>query len=367
MRVFRAKAPLRVSFAGGGTDVPPFPEQEGGLVLSATINRYAYGALVPRSDSKIQIESVDFGMALNYGAEDEILFDGRLDLAKAAIRKLGRGGYDLFLHSDAPPGSGLGSSSAVMVALIGLLKEFHGRPLTDYEVAELAFDLERKDLGIQGGLQDQYAATFGGFNFIEFEGDRVIVNPLRISPEVIHELEHNMVLVYTGKTRSSDGIIADQSNRWQAGEERALAGLRAGKDLAVAMKNALLQRRLDDFGDLLGSAWEEKKKMSPKISNDFIDEAYAEARKHGALGGKVTGAGGGGYMLFCCPFQRKHQVASALSAMGGQIAAFEFTPNGLTTWSIHEREHSRTQRHRGARLRADGRPPDQGRHPAARA
>jgi D-glycero-alpha-D-manno-heptose-7-phosphate kinase len=325
-----------VSFAGGGTDVPPFPEREGGLVLSATINRYAYGALAPRSDAEIHLESVDFGMSLKYGLDEELIFDGKLDLAKAAIRKLGRGGYDLFLHSNAPPGSGLGSSSAVMVTLIGLLTEYHKQPLTDYDIAELAFDVERKDLGIQGGLQDQYAATFGGFNFIEFEPHRVIVNPLRIPSDVIHELEHNMLLCFTGKTRASDRIIDDQTSRWTGGDDQALEGLRAGKELAVAMKNALLQRRLNDFGDLLGAAWEQKKKMSPKISNSFIDTAYAEARKHGALGGKVTGAGGGGYMLFYCPFQRKHRVADALVAMGGEVTEFEFTSNGLTTWSIHE-------------------------------
>jgi D-glycero-alpha-D-manno-heptose-7-phosphate kinase len=336
MRVIRAKAPLRVSFAGGGSDVPPFPEQEGGLVLSATINRYAYGALAPRDDSQIGLQSVDFGLSLNYGVDEEIIFDGRLDLAKAAIRKLGRGGYDLFLHSNAPPGSGLGSSSAVMVTLIGLLKEFHGHALTDYEIAQMAFDLERKELAIKGGLQDQYASTFGGFNFIEFDAERVIVNPLRISPDVVHELEHNMLLCYTGKTRSSDRIIDDQTSRWTGGDEQALAGLRAGKELAVTMKNALLQRRLNDFGELLGAAWEQKKKMSPRISNDLIDEAYHEACKHGALGGKVTGAGGGGYMLFYCPFRRKHHVANALLAMNIEVTEFEFTPNGLTTWSIHE-------------------------------
>jgi D-glycero-alpha-D-manno-heptose-7-phosphate kinase len=336
MRVIRAKAPLRVSFAGGGTDVPPFPEREGGLVLSATINRYAYGALAPREDSQIGLESVDFGLSVNYDADDTLEFDGRLDLAKAAIRKLGRGGFDLFLHTNAPPGSGLGSSSAVMVALIGLLKEFHSKPLTDYDVAQLAFELEREDLGIRGGLQDQYAATFGGFNLIEFESDRVIVNPLRISPDVVHELEHNMLLCFTGKTRSSDHIIEHQTDRWTSGDEQALAGLRAGKDLALEMKNALLQRRLNDFGDLLGASWQEKKRLSSKISNEFIDTAYEEAIKHGALGGKVTGAGGGGYMLFYCPFQRKHQVANALIALGGQVTEFEFTPNGLTTWSMHE-------------------------------
>lgn len=336
MRVIRAKAPLRVSFAGGGTDVPPFPDREGGLVLSATVNRYAYGALAPRDDANISIESVDFGLSVNFGVEEELIFDGRLDLAKAAIRKMGRGGYDLFLHSNAPPGSGLGSSSAVMVALIGLLKEFHAQPLTDYEVAQLAFRLEREDLGIKGGLQDQYAATFGGFNFIEFERDRVIVNPLRISPDVIHELEHNMLLCYTGKTRASDRIIEDQTRRWEGGDEGALEGLRAGKELAVAMKNALLQRRLNDFGELLGTAWEEKKKMSPRIATDFIDEAYEAARKQGALGGKVTGAGGGGYMLFYCPFRRKHHVANALIEMGGQVTEFEFTSEGLTTWTMHD-------------------------------
>lgn len=335
-RIIRAKAPLRVSFAGGGTDVPPFPEREGGLVLSATINRYAYGALAPRADANIGLESVDFGMSLSYANDDALEFDGQLDLAKAAIRRMGRGGFDLFLHSGAPPGSGLGSSSAVMVAIIGLLKEFHGQALTDYDIAQLAYDLERRDLGIQGGLQDQYAATFGGFNLIEFEADRVIVNPLRISPDVVHELEHNMLLCYTGKTRSSDHIIEHQTSRWTGGDEDALAGLRRGKELALAMKNALLQRRLNDFGSLLGSAWEEKKRLSSKISSEFIDTAYEEAIKQGALGGKVTGAGGGGYMLFYCPFQRKHRVAEALTAMGGQVTEFEFTPHGLTTWSIHE-------------------------------
>jgi D-glycero-alpha-D-manno-heptose-7-phosphate kinase len=335
-RTIHAKAPLRVSFAGGGTDVPPFPEREGGLVLSATINRYAYGALAPRADTNIGLESVDFGMSLNYSADEDIIFDGRLDLAKAAIRRMGRGGFDLFLHSNAPPGSGLGSSSAVMVAIIGLLKEYHREPLTDYDIAQLAYDLERKDLGIRGGLQDQYAAAFGGFNFIEFEKDRVIVNPLRIPADVVHELEHNMLLCYTGRTRSSDHIIEHQTSNWTGGDEQALAGLRTGKELALAMKNALLQRRLSDFGSLLGWAWEEKKRLSSKITNEFIDTAYEEAIKHGALGGKVTGAGGGGYMLFYCPFRRKHHVADALTAMGGQVSEFEFTPHGLTTWSVDE-------------------------------
>jgi D-glycero-alpha-D-manno-heptose-7-phosphate kinase len=333
--VHRAKAPLRVSFAGGGTDVPPFPEQEGGLVLSACINRYAYGSLAARDDGKICVESVDYGVEATWGTVEDLIFDGRLDLVKAAIRSVGdpTRGCDLFLHSSAPPGSGLGSSSTMMVTLIGLLKDFHKLPLTDYEIANLAYRVERHDLGIRGGLQDQYAATFGGFNFIEFGSDHVLVNPLRIPADVIHELEHNMLLVYTGKTRQSDGIIADQTARFTQGEDDALAGLRLQKALASEMKDALLRRRLDDFGALLGTAWEAKKRMSPRIATSFIDEAYAEALAYGALGGKVTGAGGGGYMLFFCPFQRKHKVADRLIEMGASVTEFEFASQGLTTWT----------------------------------
>jgi D-glycero-alpha-D-manno-heptose-7-phosphate kinase len=333
-RLFRAKAPLRVSFAGGGTDVAPFPEREGGMVLSATINRYAYASLAPRDDRNISIESVDFGMSVDYGAEDELAFDGRLDLVKAAIKSLGRGGFDLFLHANAPPGSGLGSSSSVMVTVIGVLKDFHRLALTDYEIAQMAFTLERTELGIKGGLQDQYAATFGGFNFLEMDGERVIVNPLRMSADVIHELEHNMLLCYTGRTRASDRIIDDQTGRFEGGDAGTLEGLRMQKRLAVEMKNALLRRRLNDFGELLGTAWDFKKRMSPKITTPFIDEVYEVARRKGALGGKVTGAGGGGYMLFFCPFHLKHKVAEAVIAMGASVTEFEFTDSGLTTWSV---------------------------------
>lgn len=335
-RLIRAKAPLRVSFAGGGTDVAPFPDTEGGLVLSATINRYAYGALAPRDDGQIGVQSLDLGLSANFAHDHPLDYDGNLDLVKAAVRKLGRGGFDLFLHSSAPPGSGLGSSSTVIVTLIGLLKEFHHLPLTDYEIADIAFTVERHDLGIHGGLQDQYAATFGGFNFIEMNGGRVLVNPLRIPDEVVYELEHNMLLCYTGTTRRSDHIIDDQTARYAAGDEQALVGLRMQKELATEMKDALLRRRLNDFGDLLGTAWEYKKKLSPRITNAFIDEAYEAARDAGALGGKVTGAGGGGYMLFFCPFHLKHRVAERLVGMGVELTEFEFTPRGLTTWSVSD-------------------------------
>jgi D-glycero-alpha-D-manno-heptose-7-phosphate kinase len=342
--IIRAKAPLRISFAGGGTDVPPFPEREGGCVLNATIDHFAWGSLRPRDDDRIQMESVDLGISLSYTVHSEMAFDGQLDLAKAAIQRLGAKnshGFDVFLHSEAPPGSGLGSSSALMVGLVGLVKEFKNLSLTEYEVAHLAYVMERQDLGIQGGLQDQYAASFGGFNFIEFGKDQVIVNPLRISREVVNELEHNLLLCFTGTTRRSDHIIQDQTRRYEKNEGNTVLALRQQKQLALDMKNALLQRRLDDFGDLLHSAWESKKKFSPRISNPVIDEMYEVARKDGALGGKMTGAGGGGYMLFYCVFEKRHKVAAALRRMGASPAEFAFDTKGLQTWRALETRSGR--------------------------
>jgi D-glycero-alpha-D-manno-heptose-7-phosphate kinase len=332
--VVRAKAPLRLSFAGGGTDVAPFPLNEGGAVLSATIDRYAYGSLTPRADSRISVHSVDLGIGLDFDVRDHPTFDGRLDLVKAAVRRLGGGdsaGFDLLLRSSAPPGSGLGSSSTMLVALVGLLREHHGLPLTDYEVADLAHQAERRDLRIHGGQQDHYAATFGGFNFIEF-GERVIVNPLRVNDSVVDELQLNLLLCWTGTTRQSALIIEDQTARLAGGELETLAGLRAQKELAVAMKSALLRGELAEFGSLLGEAWKQKKRMSPLIATDFIEEAYDVAMRAGALGGKVTGAGGGGYILFYCDFTRKHRLAEALTRMGGVVTDVAFERRGLTTW-----------------------------------
>jgi D-glycero-alpha-D-manno-heptose-7-phosphate kinase len=335
----RAKAPLRISFAGGGTDVPPYPEREGGCVLNATIDHYAWGSLQPRDDGRIRIESVDLGISFNCLVESKLEIDGQLDLVKATIVRLeaqDSKGFDVFLQSDAPPGSGLGSSSALIVGLVGLVQEFKNSPRTDYEVAQLAYSIERQDLGIRGGHQDHYASSFGGFNFMEFYGDRVIVNPLRIHQDIINEMEHNLVLCYTGTTRRSDKIIEDQTKRFEERQEGTLRALGEQKQLAIDMKNALLMRRLDDFGDLLHSAWESKKNISPRISNSWIDEMYETARNCGAIGGKITGAGGGGYMLLYCEFQKKHKVVEALKKMGAMPTEFAFESRGLQTWRIHE-------------------------------
>lgn len=317
----------------------PFPEREGGVVLSATISSFAYCTLRPRDDDQVTVASLDYGTSIGFGIDEPVVYDGKLDLPKAAIaRVLTHGevkqasGFDLFLHTNAPPGSGLGSSSAVVVSVVGLVAEYLGLDLPPYELAELACKLEREDLGIPGGLQDQYAATFGGFNYMEFGADEVVVNPLRVPDATVHELEHNMLLAYTGRTRTSDHIIEDQVDRYKAGNTEALEGLRAQKDLASAMKKALLRGEVNLFGHLLGEAWTEKRRLSPRISTPLIDEAMETALKCGALGGKVTGAGGGGYMAFCCEFERRHLVADALIDLGLTVSELVFSREGVTTW-----------------------------------
>lgn len=337
--VLRARAPLRVSFAGGGTDVAPFPEREGGAVLSATISSYAYSTLRPRTDGRITVQSLDYGYSIGFGVDDPVVYDGRLDLPKAAIARIreipgavASDGFDLFLHTMAPPGSGLGSSSAVVVSVISLVAEHCGVPLDPHAVAELAYDVERQDLQIPGGSQDQYAAAFGGFNYIEFKADMVVVNPLRVRDSTVHELEHNMLLAYTGRTRVSDHIIDDQRARYQSGNSDTLAGLRAQKGLAEAMKVALLRGEVDTLGRLLGDAWAEKRRMSDRITTPLIDEAVLRACAAGALGGKVTGAGGGGHMIFICEFERRHLVAEELIKLGMTVSEFTFSRDGVTTW-----------------------------------
>jgi D-glycero-alpha-D-manno-heptose-7-phosphate kinase len=338
--LIRSKAPLRISLCGGGTDVPPYLEERGGVVLSATIDKYAYATLRPRDDCSIAVHSLDYNFIAKYNLDEVLPYDGNLDLVKAVINHLNKGnntkGLDFFLHTDAPPGSGLGSSSAVVVSLIGLFKHWLHLPLTNYEIAELAYKIERIDMGIKGGKQDQYAATFGGFNFIEFYKEATIVNPLRIPADVLNELHYNLLLCYTGKTRLSAGIIDTQVRNYVQRKEEVVRAMDELKAITIEMKNALLRGQLTEFGALLHDAWENKKKMAQQISNPFIDELYETARKNGALGGKVSGAGGGGYMFFYCPFDRKHLVAEALEKMGAQVVDFNFDFYGLQTWEVRE-------------------------------
>ena len=331
---FRARAPLRLSFCGGGTDVSPYPEEHGGMVLSATINQYAYASLLPRRDSRIALASLDYDMSVKYDHPRGLSFDGQLDLLKAAIRALKvRRGLALWVHSDAPPGSGLGSSSTMMVALLGVLSAWLRKPLSSYEIAELAYRIERVDLKLAGGRQDQYSAAFGGFNFIEFHRDSSVVNPLRVRPDVVRELEYRLLLCYLGQTRQSARIIERQTENYRAGRKATVEALHELKRETLEMKKALLLGEVDAMGELLHQAWRNKKRLEASISNSRVDKLYQLARREGAIGGKMPGAGGGGYFLLLTRFDRKHRVAAALERHGAQAVPFQFEPHGLGTWS----------------------------------
>ena len=342
---YRARAPLRLSFCGGGTDVSPYPEEHGGVVLSATINQYAHASLRPRRDSKLTLASLDYDVVAKYDHPRRMRFDGNLDLIKMVVRALRvRRGADLWVHSDAPPGSGLGSSSTLVVALIGVLGEWLQRPVSSYDVAELAFMIERVEMRLAGGRQDQYAAAFGGFNFIEFHRDSTLVHPLRIHPDVLRELEYRLLLCYMGQTRQSADIIERQVSSYREGREETVQALHRLKAETFEMKRALLLGQIDAIGELLHQAWEDKKQLDKAISTSHVDRLYQMARKEGAIGGKMPGAGGGGYFLFLTRFDKKHRVAAVLEKHGGQVVPFQFERRGLLTWSSGARETRRTTR-----------------------
>lgn len=332
--VIRGRAPLRVSFGGGGTDVAPFCEERGGAIIGSTINKYAYCSIIPKESDEITVHSLDFDMTVKYHAGSNYIYDGKLDLVKAAMNALEiKQGCDVYLQCDAPPGSGLGTSSTVMVALLSAMAKWKGISLDAYELADLAYQVERVELGISGGYQDQYAAAFGGFNFIEFHGrNDVVVNPLRIKKDIIHELQYNLLLCYTGKIHVSANIIDDQVNNYKTQNEDAVSAMSEVKALAYAMKDELLKGNLMNFGKLLDYGWQSKKRMSNKISNPQIDALYEEAIKAGALGGKLLGAGGGGYLLMYCPYNVRHLVAKRMEQAGGQLTDWNFELRGAQSW-----------------------------------
>jgi D-glycero-alpha-D-manno-heptose-7-phosphate kinase len=332
--IVRAKSPLRVSFAGGGTDLPHYYEKHGGAVLSSTINRYAYVNLHPRDDREISIRSLDMDHMVKYHLDERPIYDGALDLVKAAIQRMGlHCGVDLNVRTDAPPGSGLGGSSALTAAVIGALASLNGLVMDPYELAELNYTIERNDLRISGGKQDQYETTFGGFTFTEFARDQVIVNSLRIDRDIINDLEAHLLLCYTGRVRVDLGLIDKQINLYNGGHPDAIEGTKALHKLAYKMKDVLLSGRLDEFGDILHESYVNKKRVNPHITAGTpADMLYDEARKHGASGGKLLGAGGGGYLMLYCETGRVQEVRRTLEGLGGQFTDFAFDGLGLQVW-----------------------------------
>jgi D-glycero-alpha-D-manno-heptose-7-phosphate kinase len=337
--LIRARAPLRISFCGGGTDVPPYCDERGGVVLSATINRYATATVVPGGKS-FTVRSIDYDQSISYGLEDPFVYDGQLDLAKGVLdhfRREGKlaDGLEVTLHNDAPPGSGLGSSSAITVALVSAIVEFLHLPIDDYQIADIAYRIERLEVGIKGGKQDQYATTFGGFNLIEFHpGGTALVMPLRLRPETIWELEHRLVFAYVGGGHFSDDIIANQVRNYETRRTDSIHAMDRLKVLTQDMKRALLVGDLREFGELLDLAWESKRQMAKGISNAKINEVYDGAIQAGAVGGKMSGAGGGGFMLFVCDPLRRYAVQEALRKADSQLVNLTFVEPGVRTWTI---------------------------------
>jgi D-glycero-alpha-D-manno-heptose-7-phosphate kinase len=333
VRTSWASAPLRISFAGGGTDVPPYPATYGGAVLSVTIDRCATADLRPRADGDYHVESLDL-MARAAFAPHELTFNGHLDLVKAVLRELaasrpGRG-LDLTLASDAPPGSGLGSSSALVVAMLAAVGAATGRRWSPAELAWTAYQVERVDLKIEGGMQDQYAAAFGGLNFIEFHGDeRVEVQPLQIHGDILEELERSLLLAWSGQSRTDGGILRRQVDGVLLGSAESLATLGALKALAETMRDALLGGDLATFAEGLHEGWRQKRRLAAGIATPRLDELYAVGRAAGAAAGKVLGAGGGGFLLFSTSPRRRERVAAALEAAGAPCAPVRFDLRGV--------------------------------------
>lgn len=339
--IYRSKAPLRIGLAGGGTDVSPYCDLYGGAILNATVSLYAYANIELIADKNIILQALDRKEEQQYETGLQLPIDGRLDLLKGVYNKiretygLPEAGFKLSTFVDAPAGSGLGTSSTLVVALIGAFSEMLRLPLGEYDIAQLAYEIERRDLNMAGGRQDQYASTFGGVNYMEFfANDKVIVNPLRIKQQYLFELENNLVLYYTSTSRESAKIIEKQSQNVVDKKGSSIEAMHQLKQQAQMMKEALLKGKVNEIGEILDFGFRQKKEMAEGISNSLMEEIYFTAKKSGASGGKISGAGGGGFMIFYCPDNSKYAVIEALSAFGGYCKNYQFVDHGLTTWTI---------------------------------
>lgn len=339
--IYRSKAPLRIGLAGGGTDVSPYSELYGGSVLNATISLFAHATIEPLPENKIIIQAYDKNKTEEFDLIDKLPINGDLMLLKGVFNAIVKDygpvntGIKLSTFVDAPAGSGLGTSSTLVVAIIGAFAEYLKLPLGEYDFAHYAYEIERNQLKMAGGKQDQYAATFGGINFMEFyTDDKVIVNPLRIKQNYLLELENNLLLYHTTINRNSSEIIEQQAKNVIEKKESSIEAMHQLKQQAILMKEAVLKGNLDDIGEIFDFGHKQKIKMAEGISNPLMEEIYMAAKNAGATGGKISGAGGGGYMIFYCPCHTKYNVIKELKKFGGENRNYQFVKHGLKTWTI---------------------------------
>jgi len=342
MTRIRSRAPLRLGLAGGGSDVAPYPELYGGAVLNASIDLSAYCTLEETQGGEVTFVATDRNERFEHAAQPHFAFDGHLDLHKGVynrvVREFNDGrplGVRVTTFSDAPAGSGLGSSSTMVVAILTAYAELLHLPLGEFDIARLAFEIERRDIGLEGGGQDQYAAAFGGVNFLEFQAnDRVIVNPLRVKSWILNELQTSLVLFFSGVSRESAKIIAEQVKNFEAGEQKSLDAVHQLKADAYEMKDALLRGEMQSFGRILGRSWHAKRNLAHSISNPMIEEVLATAMNAGAYSGKVSGAGGGGFMMLMVDPVNRMQLINALGQMNGRVVHFNFVTQGAQAWRV---------------------------------
>jgi len=330
----RSKSPVRISFGGGGSDLTHYFSNGTGAVINATISFYSHATLHIRSDSKIIIHSLDLGATLNADSLEECLkVQGKFGLIQAVIKTIKPGfGFELDLHSDFPMSSGLGGSSVVAATILGCFNQFRKDQWSLHELSELAYQAERLHQGVEGGWQDQYATTFGGFNFIEFKMDQNLIYPLRIPSETLLELEESLVLCNTGIQHDSGNIHKNQRSQMQKKDTQKL--VKKNVELCYEIRNQLLRGELLEFGSSLNDAWQLKRRLSVEISNTHLDEIYSNAITNGAIGGKLLGAGGGGFFLFFVPPSNKHHLLAHLSSAGLEVKPFRFESEGLKSWKV---------------------------------
>ena len=339
--IIRSKAPFRLGLAGGGTDVSPYSDQFGGAILNGTINLFARTTIIPKDNGKIIFHSIDQDQSYEFDSTSELALNGKIDLQIGIYNRIVKQfnnniplSFELTTSMDVPTGSGLGTSSTLVVSILGAFVEWLKLPLGEYDIAKLAYEIERVDLGLAGGKQDQYAATFGGINFMEFHGDKVIVNPLNIKKSTTNEIAFDLVLYYTETARESAKIIEAQIENVKKSDVKPIEAMHRLKAQAFAMKEAFLKNELSNIGETLHESWLNKKQMAVGISNRTIDSIYDTALKAGAIGGKISGAGGGGFMFFYTNKTNRYPVVKALEAFGGRVVPFEFTQKGLYAWTI---------------------------------
>lgn len=343
--IIRSKTPLRLGFAGGGTDVSPFCDEYGGCVLNATINMYSYCTLKPTKNKKIKFISPDRGEVLEFDSVAALPIDKGLPLHCGIYNRVVKQfnhnkplSFEMTTYSDAPAGSGLGTSSTMVVTIIKAFQEWLNLPLGEYDLAQLSYEIERNDLGFAGGKQDQYAATFGGLNYMEFySNNHVIVNPLRLKKWIKHEMENSLVLYYTGTSRDSGKIIEEQTKATQ--NEKSKEAMFKIKEQTALMKEYILKGNFDGIAECLNLNWEEKKKTASVISNPQIEETYQFILQNGGKAAKISGAGGGGFMIIWCDPQKRYDLIHALkNRQEGKTKIVDFVEQGAQAWTIYDED-----------------------------